>query len=48
MIGIFTLAFFTWLVVEKVKELDEERGKKLLLKELKIKSEKSWDNIGGR
>ena len=46
MLGIFILAFFTWIIVEKVKEIDEERQKKLLVKELKIKSEKSWKNIG--
>ena len=46
MLSIFTLAFFTWIIVEKVKEIDEERQKRLLVKELKIKSEKSWKNIG--
>lgn len=46
MMMIFTLSFVTWLIVEKIKELDEERQKRLLVKELKIKSEKSWKNIG--
>lgn len=46
MLMIFTLAFFTWIIVEKVKEIDEERQKRLLMIEMGNKVNKSWKNIG--
>lgn len=47
MLMIFTLSFVTWLIVEKIKELGEERQKRLLMIEMKNKINKSWNNLGG-